>query len=94
MTQFVSGTFGATGVSTSHYILRQFNVDISGIAGGSIVELQRSYDQGSTWFTSDTFTQDISSNAVEVEKGVIYRFECTVYGSGTVIYRLGGSGLE
>lgn len=65
------------------------------------VALQRSFDGGSTYVTcglgptgtAGVFTDNASIVAVEPEKGVLYRINCTAYTSGTINYRISTSGL-
>lgn len=66
-----------------------FNMSISG-TWVATVHVQRSFDQGSTWFDVDTFTQNIEVVGYEPEGGVYYRIGVKVgnYTSGTVNVRL------
>lgn len=82
----VSGTFTATGVSATVQISGLVPLSISGIAGGSVVELQRQLD-GTNWRTVESFSADEEVNVQGV--GKFYRLECTTFGSGTVAYVLG-----
>lgn len=95
----LSGTFTGTGQSASFmpgprgFSGPTFNAALWGTFVGTIV-LQRSFD-GSTWVTcskpdlSDaSFTSAVTFVVNETEQGVIYRWSCTAYTSGTVNYRL------
>ena len=87
-------TFGATGVSGSKAFKGEFNVDIDGTFSGTVV-LERSFDNGITWNPASrdsagvaaAFTVPASVVADEPEAGVLYRFQCTAYTSGSIICR-------
>lgn len=101
MTQPVTGTFTATGVSASFKpVMRvmawnQFNVSASGTFVAT-VKLERSFDNGDNWFvcssdsagTEASWTAPFSVVAEEPSSGVLYRLNCTAYTSGTVTYRI------
>lgn len=106
----VSGQFTATGQSGLFMAWGPFNVTIGGASGpnGSwtaTVELERSFDGGTTWFvrSSDaigtqsvwnTPDKDVSIVVGEPEKGVLYRLNCTAYTSGTINYRFSTTGTS
>lgn len=60
------------------------------------VGIERSLDNGTTWVTVATdgtgtlasYTAPVSLTGFEPEDGVLYRFNCTTYTSGTINYRL------
>lgn len=81
----ISGGFSGTGQSSSGFVFGDFNVSISG--GVGTVVLERSFD-GSTWVDVKTYTAESSERGKEIESDVQYRFNCTVYTSGTISYRL------
>ncbi len=83
----IEETFTGQGTSDSAIVHRDFNVSISGINGDTI-EVQRSFDDGSTWKTVEVFTVDEEKRGYETEAGVKYRLECTVWSAGTVICRI------
>lgn len=83
----VTGTFTATGQSSTMDVEETFNVSLSGF-GSATVALQRSFDNGSTWKTIESYTADTEKYGTEIETGVIYRLNCTAYTSGTITYRL------
>jgi len=83
----MTGTFGATGTSASFAAEPKFNISVSGF-GTATVALQRSFDDGSSWKTIESYTADTEKYATEVEAGVLYRLNCTAYTSGTIAYRL------
>jgi|FreactcultureFD7_1027221.scaffolds.fasta_scaffold06407_2 hypothetical protein len=64
------------------------------------IQLERSFDGGTTWlvcgvggagqqaiYQSSGTGQDISFVVSEPESGVLYRWHCTAYSSGTINYR-------
>lgn len=92
----LSGSFTATGQSSSERFYGIFNVAVWGTFVGTTL-LERSFDGGTTWFqavnecgngaTEGSFTATASSMFGEPERGVLYRFNCTAYTSGTINYR-------
>ena len=70
-----------------------FSLSVDGIAGGSIVTVQRSFDAGSTWKDVETYTADIETYGFEPEP-VSYRVGIKTgdFGSGTTVVRLGREG--
>lgn len=60
------------------------------------VNVERSMDNGTTWVPVSTdgtgtqaiYTTPVSVSGMEPENGVLYRFNCTTYTSGTINYRL------
>lgn len=80
--------FGSAVAGTSIALEGPFNLSLSGTFVAT-VQLQRSFDAGSTWLVVKSYT----AVAEEVgdagdEKGVLHRLECTAYTSGTVVGRL------
>lgn len=74
-----------------------------GGAYSATVQLERSFDGGSTWlicgvggggqqavYTAGTIVSIVAS---EPERGMLYRLNCPAYTSGTINYRLSTSGL-
>lgn len=84
----INVTFTGTGVSPGVEIKGEFSVSISGFGTGSVAA-QRSYDDGATWRTVDTFSADYEGYGREQESGVLYRFNCTSYTSGSINCRMG-----
>ena len=94
----VSGTFTGVASSSSLELLGDFNVLISG--GIGTVSIERSFDDGSTWYilskntAGDPSTYTTAANAAfngigeEREKGILYRLTCSAYTSGTITYRI------
>lgn len=86
--QIVSGTFGATGQSSSFISGNKFNFSLSGTWAGT-VSLDRSFDRGVTWVVVTSYTANTQQQVIEPEDRVYYRVNCSAYTSGTVVYRLG-----
>lgn len=93
---FVEGTFTATGVSDPVPIQGHANVLIGGTFGATI-QVQKSFDGADTWFVvsrdsagalAEYTSPGFNGTIIEPESQVLYRLECTVFGSGTVIYRI------
>lgn len=66
-----------------------FNISLSG-TWVATVTVQRSFDDGSTWFDVETFKANAEEYGFEPEHGVIYRVGVKTghYTSGTVVTRL------
>lgn len=92
-----SGTFTGTGQSPTFGAQPDYplNITLSGTFSAT-VQLERSFDNGSTWFslTVDSspwavYSTPVSEQAwVPTEAGILYRLNCTSYSSGTVTYRV------
>lgn len=52
------------------------------------MNLERSFDDGSTWLVVDTFTASAERRVDDPDGSVIYRLNCTSWSSGTIAYRL------
>lgn len=94
----ISGTFGATGQSSTISIYGSASVLIAD--GSGTVVIQRSTDKGSNWYdvaknssgdiaSYDPSTGDKNVFIDEPERGVIYRLDCRAYVSGTIVWRVG-----
>ena len=92
MASVISGTFTGTGVSASGARKNEFPISLSGFGTATVV-LQKSYDEGSTWKTVKSYSADVEEVANEPEAGIVYRFNCTSHGGGTIAYRLGPSSV-
>ena len=70
-------------------IIGYFNISISGTWGGTIT-VQRSFDDGSTWFDVATWTANTQEYGFEPERGVQYRIGMKLggYTSGSPVLRL------
>ena len=92
----LQGQFTGTGASASVPVTGVANLLLSFNGASATVEIQRSFDGGSTWYTLSkdstpnpaSYTDDINASIDEFEYGVLYRFNCTSYTSGTITYRL------
>ena len=71
------------------------------IAFSATVQLERSFDGGSTWIVCNEgssgqlaqwTTGPVSLTFGEPEKSVLYRLNCTAYASGTINYRISQTG--
>lgn len=76
---------GEPKANKSPFEQRFLNFSISGL-NGSTVELQASIDGGITFIPLPTgsFTVDTSKLVFHASPGVKYRFEVTIFGSGTI----------
>lgn len=95
----VSGSFTGTGTSAEWVASTTFTFSVAGF-GSATVALQRSFDDGSTWVTVESFTDDFEGLCREVggrnntsvshqKTKFTYRFNCTAYTSGTITYFAG-----
>ncbi len=66
-----------------------FNISLSG-TWVATVTVQRSFDQGNTWFDVESFTVNTEQYGLEPEHGVYYRVGVKTgnFTSGTVVTRL------
>lgn len=80
-----------------------FNAALWGAFSGGVetpfvgtVNLERSFDGGVAYQivstdsvgTPATYTGDVNACVTETEQGVLYRWNCTAYSSGTINYRI------
>lgn len=87
-TRTVSGTFTGTGQSATMPAHRgMFNLSLSG-TWVATVDIERSFDGGSTWLIVESYTSNIEDTGDEPQDNVWYRLNCSAYTSGTVTYRL------
>lgn len=87
MSNVVSGSFTGTGTGTALAVVGKFNISLSGFGTGT-VQLQRSFDDGTTWLVVSSHTADVEDVKENPEYGVLYRFECTAHTAGTIAYRI------
>lgn len=83
----LSGDFTGTGQSQSVSIYGCFNLSLSGFGSGTVA-VERSFDDGATWMTVESFTSDAERIGKEPENKIVYRLSCTSYSSGTLSYRI------
>lgn len=91
MGNVLSHSFTAVGQSAAMIAFGRFNVSVQGVSG-STIDLERSFDNGSTWEVVEAVSANVSTTLLEPETHVKYRFNCTAFGTGTVTCRLGASG--
>ena len=97
---FVEGVFTTTGVSDllmpetgDRRGSGQFNLVLSGMVAGDVVVVERSFDDGATFFGVEQFS-GVDANVIgaEPEVGVLYRLNCTALNAaGPVSFRLSTS---
>ncbi len=87
----VEGTFTGTGNGSSFISHNNFNASLSGTWGGT-VDLERSFDFGTTWVIVTSYTANTQQQVDEPEDGIHYRWNCSTHDSGTVVHRLSNSG--
>lgn len=86
---------GHAGTSVPPAFFRDFNFALWGTFSATI-QLEKSFDGGSTWLvccedtygTAAAYTAPVNLSGYEPEYGVLYRWNCTAYTSGTVNYRI------
>jgi hypothetical protein len=94
----VSGTFSATGQSATFKPVNSYFDALLNAASwtSSSVQLERSFDDGTTWYiasvdalgTTAVYTQNFNGVGFEYNPSVVYRWNCTAYGGSAIIYRL------
>ena len=85
----ISLDFTSTGASDVIALSGGFNLSLDFTTGSGVgtVELQRSFDDGVTWETTDSKTADTEENGLAVSN-LLWRLECTAFTSGTIAGRL------
>jgi hypothetical protein len=104
----IAGTFTTTGTSVAAPLYGVFNLAIYGASGpngawAGTVQLERSYDAGTTWIVAGVggggaqavyaTGADVSVGGNEGEEGVGYRVRCASYTSGVIHYRISTTGV-
>ena len=87
-----TGTFTAAGVSTAASVAGAFNVSVSGCLpdAKTRIDLERSFDAGSTWKMVKSYNGNVEAADTEPEaSGVTYRLNCREYPGGSIVYRVG-----
>ena len=98
-TSLIAGSFTGTGQSSALAFLGKANLSLGGTAPVGTVKLERSFDAGTTYIdvsldalgTPASYalnSTEVSLIVEEFEQGVLWRFNCTAYTSGTITYRL------
>lgn len=85
-------TFGGTGTSDGVEIFGAFNIEIRGTFNATVL-IERSIDGGSNWATlsrdsagnAASYTTAVSLTGSEPQRGVKYRFNCSVFASGAPV---------
>lgn len=83
------------GQTAPQTFFRDFNLALWGTFAGTI-QLEKSFNGGTTWLpinedntgTPAAYTGPVCLSGFEPEYGVLYRWNCTAYTSGTVNYRI------
>lgn len=86
---------GTANAATPQGFYHDFNFALWGTFSAT-VQLEKSFDAGITWLvcckdnngTAASYTGAINLSGFEPEYGVLYRWNCTAYTSGTVNYRI------
>lgn len=82
-------SFTGTGTSDPVALSGDFNLSLDFTTGGGsgTVDLQRSFDDGSTWETTDSISANDERNGLAVSN-LLWRFNCSAFTSGTIACRL------
>ena len=85
-------SFTATGPTATDIPLSglfNFSADFTSGPGAGTVQLQRSFDKGLTWKTTDTASVDNEGVGEATGEGSIrWRLNCSAFTSGTIITRI------
>ena len=65
--------------------------NVSRLGGVGTVVLERSFDNGVTWHGVQTMDADFEGVGKEIDRQVLYRFNCTAYTSGNIFVRMSRS---
>ena len=88
---FLEESFTGTGATATDIPLSgkfNFSADFTTGTGIGTVQLQRSFDSGVSWKTTDSLTADDESVGEAVENSVRWRLNCSAFTSGTIIARI------
>jgi hypothetical protein len=93
--KILAGTFAAVGASASIQMEKDFNIFLWGTFSGG-AQLERSFDSGVTWVPCNVnavgggaaYTAPMSGTVSEPEGGLLYRWNCTAFTSGSINYRI------
>lgn len=94
----VSGQGPNVGLPCLNEFFDTFNMALYGTFVGTVA-FERSFDGGTTYSalsedasgTTATYTVPVNATCYEPERGVLYRWNCTAYTSGTINYRISQS---
>jgi hypothetical protein len=77
--------FSSSEASDTIALSESFNLSLDFTTGSGVgtVVLQRSFDKGVSWKTTDSFTSDKESNG-EAKANLLWRLNCTAYTSGSI----------
>ena len=88
----ISGSFTGTGRSPASLHSRggvhqdkKATLSLSGF-GSATIDVERSSDGGVTWHLVDSLTANTEKNYDTPSDYFIYSLNCSVYGSGTIVY--------
>lgn len=85
----VIGAFTASAqASPSFKRASGFNISLSG-TWVATVNLERSFDQGATWVIVKSYTANAQEVVDDPSPDNFYRFNCTAFTSGPVVFRIG-----
>ena len=92
----IGGVISSTGATESVSLDGRGNVLLAFNGAVASVDLEKSFDDGASWHVASkdsvpnpaTYAVDINGVIEEPEKGVLYRFNCTAYSSGSINYRI------
>lgn len=89
----ITGTLGALDATSASVAIRgDFDVSLSGFVTCE-VELQRSFDGGSSWKKVKSYTTDTEDAGFSAVSQVLYRLKMVSWTDGTVTYFLGADWL-
>jgi hypothetical protein len=86
----ITDTFTGTGIGSETLQLHKKPVTLSVTGFGSATVLLQRRTAAGTWVTAKTITQNTEETILAGMKGQYYRFNCTVWASGTIVCELGG----
>lgn len=96
MAILLSGSMNAVNQTAPAEVYGPANLLLAFSGADAAIEVQRSFDNGATWYTVSAdnagnpacYRHDVNLVFDEPEQGVKYRIACTEHTSGTVMYRI------